>query len=175
MFSDLGTGTSATLVNNSEAYFTKSFPLFATVPFLLQRPNSYILNITSDGRVFPDGNPGCDAILPEIPKERIGEFIFPHHSRIIRTIIRDHDTHELTIGDDTQNTKTLQCKRFKGIRKIRRKKMNKHKYRKRRKRDLFKRRHIKVFREKRKEKRKEEEQKAELEEAQELNKNEDII
>lgn len=164
LIEDLGTGTAAQL--NKAAHSTKSFPLFSTVPLLLQRPNLLILNTTNDGRVFPGGNPGYDIILPEIPKETIQELIFPHCSRIIRTIIGDHDTHELTVGDDTQDTKTLQCKRFKGILKIRRKKMKKHKYRKRRKRDLFKRRHLKVFREKRKAERKEEERKAKLEDAQ---------
>ena len=144
-------------MNNTAAGFT--VPLF-------QNPNLSILSRYNIGKAVYDGISRYKIIVPEISDKRIQELIFPHHSKIISTIIGDHDSRELTIGDDSQNATTLHCKRFKGILKIRRKKMTKHKYRKRRQRDLFKRRHLKVFREKRKAKRKEEEQKAKLEEGQ---------
>lgn len=147
-------------MSSNAANFIKYCPLPFTNPSLLPKTNLCLIN-KSD---VSYRNPSFQVILPEIPKQRIQELIFPVHGPILSRITGDPVSRELTIGDDVKVTTTLHCKR---ILKIRRKKMKKHKYRKRRKRDLFKRRHLKVLRERRKKKEKREaERKIEWEKAQ---------
>lgn len=162
-FSDLQLGTSAKLINSSAASFIKNHPLPIAIPFLTQKSNSCLLNKSDSGRAVYYRNPNFHVILPESPEQRIQELFLPFYPSSISTVIGEHASCELTIGDDIRAPTTLHCKR---ILKIRHKKMKKHKYRKRRKLNLYKRRSLKILREKRKKKEKrEEERKIEWEKA----------